>query len=50
MTDGVMNGNVLHKREGESLAKLFFFFPPEMAEEYFHHEEFSGMKLTHYDF
>lgn len=25
-------------------------FFSEMAEEYFHHQEFSVMKLTHYDF
>lgn len=46
MTYRVMNGNVVHRKEGESLDKVF----SEMAEEYFHHKEFSGMKLTHDDF
>lgn len=52
MTYGVTNGNVLHKKEGESLDRVVFFFspPPEMAEEYFYHKEFSGMILIHYDF
>ena len=47
MTCRVINGNVVHRKESESLDKVFF---SEMAEEYFHHQEFSGMKLTHYDF